>query len=64
MEEKMKFTSYTREGFKRAAKLAPTKISLGGHPMIPYYYRKKYGKIKPLGQVLKKSVKKAGINKL
>ena len=35
----MKYTSYTREAFKRGAK-----ASKGKNLMIPYYYRKKYGK--------------------
>jgi hypothetical protein len=64
MRKKITFTSYTRDSFKRAAKLSPKKISQGGHRMIPYYYRKKYGKIQPFSKVLKKQVKQAGINKL
>lgn len=42
----VKHTGWTKDAFKRAAKKHKTKISEGANPMIPYYYRKKYG-IKP-----------------
>lgn len=41
---KYSYTSYTRDAFKRSARQFFTRISEGANPMIPYYYRKKYGK--------------------
>lgn len=58
----VKFTSYTKENFIRGAKRNPTKISEGGHPMIPYYYRKRYGKkVTPINERIVKTLPKRKI---
>jgi hypothetical protein len=55
----VKYTSETREAFKRSARR-------GNHPMIPNYYKRKYGRSSELKELIKKlnqstlSVKKMG----